>query len=207
MWSKFFLILFTLFIAFTILFASVLRTASVRYEISTAPSEDETIKLENETVNYYLAYPGRVLPDSPLWPLKALRDRIWLFITTDKQRVAEIKLLFADKRLGASLILFKKGKASLGHSTLTKAEKYLEEACLLEEEVRKGGVDTSEFLFRLSLASLKHYELIQNILETAPEELKPPLLEIQEYPKKSFERARNGLLDKGKVVPVNPYCW
>jgi hypothetical protein len=208
MWSKILLVASTLLIAFTILFASILRTASVRYEFSPSPSESPNGNVNShEKIDYFLAYPGRVLPDSPFWPLKALRDKIWLLFTTDSLRLAELKLLFADKRIGSSQILFKKGKVSLGLSTLTKAEKYLEEATLMEEEVRKSGIDTSEFLLRLSKASLKHYEITQSLLEIAPGDVKPLIVQTQEYSKKSFERARNGLLEKGKEPLQNPFTW
>ena len=83
MWSKILLSTFTLLVAFTILFASILRTASVRYEFNISFSESPNGNVNsNEKVDYFLAYPGKVLPDSPFWPLKALRDKIWfLFIT------------------------------------------------------------------------------------------------------------------------------
>lgn len=208
MWPKVFLVASTLLVAFTILFASILRTASVKYEIVAPLSESSSKDPENaEKIDYFLAYPGSVLPDNPFWPLKALRDKIWLLVTTNSLRQAEIKLLLADKRIGSASLLFNKGKASLGLSTLTKGEKYLEEASILEEEVRKKGEDTSEFLLTLSKASLKHYEVTQEILETAPEDLRPTIVQTQEYSKKSFERARNGLLGKGKAPPQNPFSW
>jgi len=208
MLTKVLLIAFTLLVAFTILFASILRTASVRYEFNSPPSANVNESLENEEkIDYFLAFPGKVLPDSPFWPLKALRDKIWLLFTTNPLRQAELKLLFADKRIGSSQILFEKGKEDIGLSTLTKAEKYLEEATLKEEEVRRTGIDTSEFLLRLSKASLKHYEITQGLLEIASGNVKPIIVQTQEYSKKSFERARNGLLEKGKSPLQNPFIW
>ena len=105
-------------------------------------------------------FPGRVLPDSPFWPIKALRDKVWLWITTNPSREAELKLLFADKRLAMSQLLFEKEDYEVGYSTLTKAEKYLEEAGFAEKEGRKSGMDTSEFLERLATAALYHYQVI-----------------------------------------------
>lgn len=208
MWTKILVFAMTLFVAFAILFASVLRTASVRYEvndrITTQGTQDSG---DNLNINYFLPYPGRVLPDNPLWSLKALRDRIWLLITTNSMRRAELKLLFADKRLVSSQILFQKGKMEEGLSTLTKAEKYLEEVGFDEEVMRKKGIDTTELLSRLTNASLKHYQVMQEILEVVPEEVKPLIIQSQDYPKKSFERGRNGLLEKGETPPENPFDW
>lgn len=197
-----------LLLAFGILFTSVLRTASVKYEFS-MPASGSPPVLGEETVeiDYFLAYPGRVLPDHPLWPLKALRDRIWLFITTNPSRSAELKLLFADKRVTMSKILFEKGKPEVGFSTLTKAEKYLEEAVNQEKENRQKGIDTSELLSRLAQASLKHAQVMEEILTIAPEDAKPGIIQTEDYAKRAYEDAKNGLLESGLPVPENPFDW
>src|SRR3989344_251429 len=175
-----------LIIAFGILLVSILRTASV---------------------NYDLPYQGRIMPDSPLWPLKALRDKIWLFITTNSSRRAELDLLFADKRLASAKILFEKDKPELAFTTLSKAEKYLEEAMLQENENRKKGMDTSQFLERLARASLKHFEVMEGIMTIAPEDAKPKIVEAQSYAKKVFESSRDALNEKGITPPENPFAW
>lgn len=208
MWKKVLVYVSTLMIAFAILFSSVLRTASVRYELGDRNVEQASpISDGNINIDYYLPYPGRVLPDNPFWPLKALRDKVWLLITTKSTRKVELKLLFADKRLGSSDILFRKGKVEEGFSTLTKAEKYLEEASVDEEVLRRRGIDTTELLFRLTKSSLKHYQIMQELLETLPCEVKPLVIESQDYAKKSFERGRNGLLEKALTPPENPFNW
>lgn len=200
---------FVLVFAFGILLTSVLRTASVKYEFSESPSDVKAEVLGEETVNidYYLPFPGRVLPDHPLWPLKALRDRVWLWITTSPTRRAELKLLFADKRLGSAKILFEKDKTEIGFSTLTKAEKYLEEAVNQEKENRKKGIDTSEFLEKLAKAALKHAQVMGEILLVAPEDAKPKIIQTEDYAKRAYEEARNGLLDKGLKPPESPFDW
>jgi hypothetical protein len=211
MWKKVLIYITTVFIAFGILFASVLRTASVKYEVSdNLPYQDIDLS-EADTdevyIDYYLAYPGRVLPDSPFWSLKALRDKFWLSITTNPTRKAELKLLFADKRLGSSKILFEKGKVEEAVSTLIKAEKYLEDASLEEERLRKEGFDTKELLYRLTNASLKHYQVMKKIISVVPCDVRSYVLELQEYPKKTYERGKNGLLDKGEAPVENPFEW
>lgn len=201
-----------LIFAFGILFTSALRTAAVKYEFSDVQetgTKTQTLVLGEETVNidYFLAYPGRVLPDSPLWPLKALRDRIWLWITTNPSRRAELNLLFADKRVAMSKILFEKGKSEVGYSTLTKAEKYLEEASIQERQNRENGIDTSEFLSRLAKASLKHAQIMEEIRKIAPDDAKPGIVQTGDYAKSTYEDARNALQEKGLPVPENPFDW
>lgn len=208
MWQRFVAVLFVLLFAFGVLVISVLRTAEVKYKFNSSTSSSKTtLEKRNSKIDYYLVFPGRVLPDSPFWPVKAVRDRIWLWITTNPSRKAELYLLLADKRLGASKILFEQGKPEVGFSTLTKAEKYLESATNKEKENREKGIETTEFLQRLARASLKHFEIIQEIYELAPEEAKPMIIEVEFYPKKAFEEARNALLGKGSRPPENPFGW
>ncbi len=199
-----------LLFAFGILFTSVLRTAAVKYEFSETAANIEGPRVLGEEaveIDYYLPYPGRVMPDSPLWPLKALRDRVWYWITTNPSRRAELKLLFADKRVAMSKILFEKGKPEIGYSTLTKAEKYLEEASNAERQNRENGIDTSEFLGRLAKASLKHAQVMEEILDLAPEDAKPQIIQTENYAKRAYEQARNGLQELGLPAPENPFDW
>jgi hypothetical protein len=208
MWRKLSVVSLVLVFAFGILFLSIFRTADVKYDFggSTSP---QTIKTEEGeiVIDYYLPYPGSVLPDNPFWPVKAARDRIWLMLTTNPTRKVELKLLFADKRLGAARILFENGNPEIGLSTLSKAEKYLEEAGMQEKESRDKGYDTTELLQRLSKASLKHYQVIQEILKIAPDEAGPTLSESLNYSKSTYSDARDALLEKGISPTENPFAW
>lgn len=209
MMKKFFVTLLALSFAIFVLGISVFRSASVSYDFADLPQiQGQNVLGESGIqVEYYLPYPGRVLTDSPLWPLKAARDKVWLWVTTNQTRKAELLLLFADKRLGMARILFEDNKAEIGYTTLTKAEKYLEEAKITEETNREEGYETKEFLEKLANASLKHYEVIEHILSVAPEEAKPMLISSQNYAKKIYESSRNALLEKDMVPPENPFDW
>ncbi len=50
-----------------------------------------------KTIEYALPYPG-LLPDSPLYILKAIRDRIIEVLISDTMKKANFELLAADKR-------------------------------------------------------------------------------------------------------------
>ncbi len=202
--------LFSLAIGFAsaILLISVLRTASVKYVFSQAPvvqipggDKEKTIE-----INYPLVYPGRVLPDSFLWPIKVIRDKVWLIITTNPLKKAEILLLFADKRLGSAELLLKKEKSELAVSTLTKAEKYLEQAVNQEQKTRKKGIETGQFLERLALATLKHRQIIEeNILYLCPEDAKQIVVQVNDYPKRLFQKVKTALIEVGRPIPESPF--
>jgi hypothetical protein len=206
MYKRILIVVSTLVFAFAILFTSVFRTASVKYVFSQETQiQEEGQGNEIAEIDYVLPYPGRISPDSPFWPIKALRDRLWLLLTSNPSRKAELKLLFADKRIAMSKALFEKDKSEIAFSTLTKAEKYLEEACTVEQENRQNGMDTSEFLTILSKASLKHRQVINEILTIAPEDARPGISRVQDYSKETYNRTRNALQGKGLPIVENPF--
>jgi len=113
-------------------------------------------------VQYYLPYPG-ILPDSSLYKLKAIRDRLVLLMVTNPEAKAKKQLLYADKRIGAAEALIQGGKSVLGTSTATKAEKYLEQSVNQTLELRSNGRDVKSFLLTLSNATAKHLEILDQL--------------------------------------------
>lgn len=196
-----------LLLALGILFVSVLRTTAIKYEFN--GEIDSSIKnssSENTAdIPYSLAYPGKILPDHPLWQLKALRDRVWLLVTTSPTRKAEVKLLFADKRVGMSELLFEQGNSEVGYATLLKAEQYLKLASDQEKENRKQGLDTSNFIRTLAYSSLKHRQVIQSILSMAPEDARPKIIETENYSIDVYKNAMYALHELGLEAPENPF--
>lgn len=190
------LISLALAFAFSILLLSVVSsravTGSEELEEASPAAESETVMPEKKGVDYLLAYPG-ILPDHFLYPIKMIRDRIWLFLATDPVKKAETQLLFADKRLGAGLMLIEKGKEEQGLTTLTKAEKYLEQAVNQEKKAREAGKDTVAFLEKLSLASQKHEEVLLNLQEVVSDSGKATVNQILAYPRQAFEAAQQAL--------------
>ncbi len=110
-------------------------------------------------VEYYLPYPG-ILPDSPLYKLKAVRDQLRLWITFDPTKKAERQLLYADKRINAAKVLNEGGKSTLAISTATKAEKYLEQSVNLTLQLLKSGTDVKSLLLTQAKSTAKHHEIL-----------------------------------------------
>lgn len=196
-------ILLTFILSSAILVVSILRSASVKYAFSETPAP--SVLGEEVDINYGLPPAGVVLPDSPLWPIEAARDKLWLMVNLDPGREAELKLLFADRRLTYSKILFERGESELGFSTLTRAERYLEDAAYEEENSRKEGMATSEFLQKLALASLKHREVLEKIKRIAPYDALPEIIRIQDTSKNVYKKTRDALQSQGIPPPINPF--
>lgn len=187
------------FVALTILSTSILRSASIKYSYTPMVLSDTSENLNNDEqteINYVLAYPGKIGPDSPLWYLKAARDRIWSIFTFDESKKAELNLLFADKRLLSSAILFQENKPDLGMTTLLKAEKYL--------EASSNYANSDDVHMKLALASLKHKEIVERqILPNAPEDLRPQIIKTMDITNNVYEKSKVFLLTNGLIPPQN----
>lgn len=202
--KKFVFVAGILSFAFIILFVSIFNSSSITYSLSSTPPQPTTNPAIPE-INYILPYTGNILPDSPFWGLKALRDKLWFSVTPSHLRRAELALLFADKRLVMSQKLFERGETDIAISTFTKAEKYLPIAVAEEEIARPQGENTSEFLSKLAMAALKHKEIAENLILFAPEDARPFITKTEIYADNTFETARNILNSKGLPVPKNPF--
>ncbi len=124
---------------------------------------DEATSATSATVaaqtNYALSYPG-VLPDNPLYFLKAARDRIVSFLINDPVKRAEFDLLTSDKRIYSAQILADKKKGDLSISTLSKSNNYLDESITAANDAKKQGKDSDTVLNTLKDAIKKHQEVL-----------------------------------------------
>jgi len=207
MFGKVIFYIVTVGLAATILFISILRTASPEYSFSQPPSLSGNSSGQDMEIDYELAPPGKVLPDSPLWSFKVARDKVWLAITPSHTRKAEIDLLFADKRLAAAKILFEKGNFELGYPTLLKGETYLLEAFDHANRGKDQGMDVTWSLTRITLASLKHRQVIDEMLVVAPEDARPDIEKTKGISINVYKMARDELNELGKPVPESPFEW
>lgn len=127
------------------------------------------------TVEYYLPYPG-ILPDNPLYKLKAIRDQLQLWTTFDPIKKAQVQLFLSDKRINAARVLIEGGKRGLAVTTATKAEKYLEQSVTTAVSLRQAGTDTKSLLLKQAKAVAKHGEILQT-LKRYGESADQPVLE------------------------------
>jgi hypothetical protein len=203
--KKFLIVCGVFVFAFAILSVSILTSSAIVYPQVGPIIQGNGPKSDASEINYQFPTAGLVLPDSPFWPLKALRDRVWYIISPSPLKKAELALLFSDKRLVSVQTLLKEGKATIAISTLTKGEKYLEVAVAEEKIARSQSYDTSTFLTKLATASLKHREVIEGLLPTVPEQGKPVVKAIENYSENSFKASRDALYSKGMPVPIDPF--
>lgn len=126
-------------------------------------------------VNYDLAYPG-ILPDNPLYFLKAFRDRVVSLLITDTMKKVEFMVLTSDKRMFAGLMLLEKEKYDLGIETLSKSNNYMHEALVAFTTFRKTHKDQASSLKgKLYNSVRKHKELAEKQKTSIPDQYKSRL--------------------------------
>jgi len=157
-----------------------LHSVQAAETITVAGGETEPQQLQMETTEipttqviqkseYTLPYPG-MLPDHPLYFLKRIRDTILEKLISDPIRKTEFYVLQSDKRLQMGLMLIQGGKGSLGESTISKAEKYMEQAVSgLSLYKKNGGTVPAYMVERLQKATAKHEEVIAGLIGQAQE--------------------------------------
>ncbi len=195
-----------------LVFATGILGASIWQTVAQATGEDSVLLIEGEEtagsipgqateegnkVDYDLHWGGTlysgILPDHLLYPLKMIRDKIWLFLTTDPLKKAELYLKFADKRLLAAEALVNVNKIDLGITTLTKAEKYLEQAVSQEKVAKEAGKETTELLEKLSQATLKHEEVILKFEKKIPNTARPVYDSALQYARQGHQQVMERL--------------
>lgn len=174
-----------LLISFLFFFSAVV--ASLAQE---TPKEDTTSTPSSvKTIDYTLPYPG-LLPDNPLYVLKAIRDRIIEVLISDPIKKANFELLAADKRLNEGVSLFNKGEKNyaLAETAISKGENYFEKGIAQVEKAKKQGIVTAGTSQRFYLASLKHREVIKSLINKSRGDIKQRLLlddkRMEEFEKK-----------------------
>lgn len=155
-------------------------------------------------VEYALPYPG-ILPDNPLYSLKASRDRIISFFIADPVKKSEFDLLQADKRLQAGVFLLHKHHpdVDLAITTISKGQNYLEEAITVITKIEKealqkqkksptGTPDASvvgDVPEKLYTASQKHHQVLEKEYKTIPPDQQKEFMLLLTRSKQLINRA------------------
>lgn len=157
--------IFSIFLAFSILYLVFSSTVASAQDVASESAKN----------NYQLPYAG-LLPDNPLYAVKALRDRIIEFLISDPIKKAEFDLLSADKRLSIGMALFEKKKFDLAESTISKGENYSGEGIKNLDQAKKEGrqIDPS-LLVAYESSTKKHKEILEGLIARSSGETKKKL--------------------------------
>ncbi len=124
-----------------------------------------------EEVEYTLPYPG-MLPDNPLYNVKALRDRIIEFLISSPFKKAEFYLLSSDKRFNSGYYLIMKDKDDMGVLYISKSNNYMDMGITQAQKASDKG---EALLKTMKTAIKKHTQLIKELTPKVDQENKSKL--------------------------------
>lgn len=191
-------------VALLFLFISIFRTARPRYSFKLAPTPVPQ-NSEQININYTLPATGFIGPESLLWPIEVFRDKLWLAVTLNPVKKAEILLLLSDKRLSSAIELAEKNKYDQATPVIIKSEMYLRQSLDELEKASGEGYEVLGFAGHLSLASLKHREVLEEILTQSPEDAKPIIIKTLDNAKFVYESIMHLSQEHGRTLPPNPF--
>jgi hypothetical protein len=163
---------------------------------SYAKEQPISISTPSATVEYSLPYPG-ILPDNPLYFMKALRDKVVSFFISDPLKKAEFNLLMADVRLNAALYLFEKGESKYGlaETTISKAENYFYNSLVMVNNAKQQGMRLNDIVPKLITAAQKHRQAIRDLQSKSPPLIRSRLFEDE-------MRARGFEIRATQIIPL-----
>lgn len=113
-----------------------------------------------QPVQYDLPYPG-ILPNNPLYFAKQARDWILDKLIMDPVKKTEFYILQGDKRLVMGVDLSASGNRALGEQTISKGEKYMNNAMATLLSLKTQGGDVPAYITdHLAQSLAKHAEVL-----------------------------------------------
>lgn len=191
-------------LAMLILVVSLFKSAEVKYASALGIKSSLKNRAEGIDIVYELPYPGNVSPNSALWPLKAARDQMKLSFQSEGFSRSHYLLHLANKRLAAASHLWDLGDYDEALPVFSKSQIYLMNA----EETLESEENTDEvlLLFRdMNEASLKHRQILEQVLAEASDEVRPRVTEIMNHCKLVYDKSAARLHSAGRVIPENPF--
>lgn len=143
-------------------------------------------KIEN--IEYTLPYPG-LLPDNPLYFMKAIRDHLIGFLISDPLKKAEFDLLEADKRLnsGVYLAMQRPQKVDLISQTISKGNNYFQLVLVDIKDAKQQKENTIDIINKFVMSTQKHEEVLKSLILLSSGKLKENLI-IEEKRVQGFEK-------------------
>ncbi len=148
------------FILLVVFFVCALVVSPSVYASTPSASPSSTMMVQTEQkIEYILPYPG-LLPTSPLYFFKNIRDHIIEILISDPVKKAEFYLLQADKKLSMALALSDMKKTDAAKTAYHDAQILREKSIAQLESVKRSGAEVPGFVLgKLSAALDKHLEV------------------------------------------------
>ena len=159
-----------------------------------------------------VAAAGNSMPDNPLYPVKLATEQVRLTLTPSNMGKAELYAKLADRRVAEIIYMADKGDAQQVEVIAQRLDKHLvmltslslaekvEERAMLAPAAEETGKDVyaeanrrARFRLTLECHAANHRADLQDVLETAPESVKPALRRAIAVSETGYERALDAL--------------
>ena len=150
---------------------------------------------QTATIEYKLPYPG-MLPDNALYKLKVLRDKIMLTLIYDPVKKAQYHLLLANKQLLMSKMLVDKGNIPLAAETALKGENRMTLMTFVFKNANLAP--QTGFLDEAKQATLKHRELLKEIITKVPAEATETFSTVMGFSQRNIEELQRLTTETGE---------
>lgn len=188
-------VLFLFFLTGLLMGAILLKIPQESFSQGVTTREENQTSSPSAIIKYDLAFPG-ILPDHPLYKLKALRDKITAATTSDPRKRTDFYLLATDKGILASAMLVDKGKIDLAIQTALKAE---HNYTLLTQELYKlHKKPNADFFKKIKTASLKHKEILISLSKRVSKEDKEIFEQVLEFSQRNLKEVEK--YEKQKIM-------
>lgn len=122
---------------------------------------------------YTLPYSG-LLPDSPLYPFKKMRDSVWVFFTRDSLKKAELLLLHSDKKIAMAQVLADKGNWNKALEIAQDSEEDVAKMITaIQMAKRIGYAPQPDLLSKMRKSSTKHGTMLKDFMKKSDPAYKP----------------------------------
>jgi len=159
-----------------------------------------------------VAAAGSSMPDNPLYPVKLATEQVWLTLTPSNMGRAELYAKLADRRVAEIIYMADKGDAQQVEVIAQRLDNHLVmlaslalaeregERAMLAPAVEETGKDVyaeanrrARFRLTLEFHAANHRADLQDVLETAPESVKPALRRAITVSETGYEKALEAL--------------
>ena len=159
-----------------------------------------------------VAAAGSSMPDNLLYPVKLATEQVQLALTRSNMGRAELYAKLADRRVAEIVYIVNEGKPEQVELTAERLNNYLlmiaslslaekvEERAMLAPAAEETGKDVyaeanrrARLRLTLECYAVSHRADLQDVLETAPESVKPALLRAIAVLETGYERALDAL--------------
>lgn len=154
-----------------------------------------SIRAEEESI----AKPG-IMPDSPFYFLDSIGESIGMFFAFSSEAKIQKALDYAEEKLAEGEFMIKNPKAL--EKANARYEKYMKKVEERVNRIRERKENLSETVVeRMS----KHFEVLDRVIEKAPEQAREGLMRSRENSIRRYEKAIEGLFEKkfDKAIEIN----